>query len=85
MATWTFSQLLNSDPLRVYCCFTSTETVRTIRDVEPGLATSTFSHFLGSVILSRVCDRLQRTALEVTTVHSVTLSDRDCGVLGLGV
>ena len=30
------------------CCFTSTETVRTIRDGEPRTTTSTFTQFLGS-------------------------------------
>ena len=32
----------------VQCCFTSTEIVRTIRDGEPGTATSTFTQFLSS-------------------------------------
>ena len=35
--------------LRVQCCFTSTETIRTIRDGEPRTATSTFTHLLNSV------------------------------------
>ena len=32
----TFTQLLGSDTLSVQCCFTSTETVMTIRDGEGG-------------------------------------------------
>ena len=35
--------------VRVQCCFTSTETVRTIRDGEPRTATSTFTQLLSSV------------------------------------
>ena len=34
----------------VQCCFTSTETVRTVRDGEPGTSTSTFTHLLYSVL-----------------------------------
>ena len=33
----------------VQCCFTSTETIRTIRDGEPRTATSTFTQLLSSV------------------------------------
>ena len=33
----------------VQCCFTSTETIRTIRDGEPRTVTSTFTQFLSSV------------------------------------
>ena len=33
---------------QVQCCFTSTETVRTIRDGEPSTATSTFTQLLSS-------------------------------------
>ena len=33
------------------CCFTSTETIRTIRDVEPRTATSTFTQLLSSAIV----------------------------------
>ena len=32
----------------VQCCFTSTETIRTIRDGEPRVATSTFTQLLNS-------------------------------------
>ena len=34
--------------VRVQCCFTSTETIRTIRDGEPRTATLTFTQHLGS-------------------------------------
>ena len=34
--------------LQIQCCFTSTETIRTIRDVEPRTATSTFTQLLTS-------------------------------------
>ena len=34
--------------VRVQCCFTSTETVRTIRDGEPRTSTSTFTQLLNS-------------------------------------
>ena len=33
---------------KVPCCFTSTETIRTIRDREPRMATSTFTQLLNS-------------------------------------
>ena len=32
----------------VQCCFTSTKTIKTIRDGEPRTATSTFTQLLGS-------------------------------------
>ena len=35
--------------VRVQCCFTSTETVVTVRDGEPRMATSTFTQLLNSV------------------------------------
>ena len=34
--------------IQVQCCFTSTETIRTIRDGEPRTATSTFTQLLSS-------------------------------------
>ena len=34
--------------VRVQCCFTSTETIRTIREGEPRTATSTFTQFMSS-------------------------------------
>ena len=37
------------------CCFTSTVTIRTIRDREPRTATSTFTQLLSSVILVQCC------------------------------
>ena len=36
--------------VRIQCCFTSTETVRTVRDGEPRTATSTFTHLLSSAL-----------------------------------
>ena len=44
---------LKADPpmLSVQCCFTSTETVRTIRDGEPRTATWIFTQLLGSALL----------------------------------
>ena len=41
--------MANTDILvQVQCCFTSTETIRTIRDGEPRTATSTFTQLLSS-------------------------------------
>ena len=37
--------------VRVQCCFTSTETIRRIRDGEPMSATSTFTQLLGSAFI----------------------------------
>ena len=48
---------------QVQCCFTSTETIRTIRDGEPRTATSTFTQLLSSEYLSsklNVASRPQR-------------------------
>ena len=42
---WVFEQFL---PSSVQCCFTSTETVGTIRDREPRTATSTLTQLLSS-------------------------------------
>ena len=39
----------------VHCCFTSTETVRIIRDGEPRAAISTFSRLLSAPVPSTVC------------------------------
>ena len=54
----TFTQLsaLSPGKVQVQCCFTSTETIRTIRDGEPMTATSTSTQLLSSV---------KRTAAEV--------------------
>ena len=43
--------------LRMYvqCCFTSTETVRTVRDGEPRTATSTFTQLLSSTDIQIQC------------------------------
>ena len=38
--------------VRGQCCFTSTETVRTIRDGEPRTATSTFTQIMSSGLVS---------------------------------
>ena len=56
--------------VQVQCCFTSTETIRTIRDGEPRTATSTFTQ-----LLSFVCRGIQLTSvvfhsIELTTVGS---------------
>ena len=40
---------------QVQCCFTSTETIRTIRDGEPRTATSTFTQLLSSDIEQVQC------------------------------
>ena len=40
---------------QVRCCFMSTETVRTIRDREARMATSTFTQLLGSEAYNLVC------------------------------
>ena len=41
---------MHSSALRVQCCFTYTDTVRTIRDREPRTSSSTFMQLLSSVI-----------------------------------
>ena len=48
--TATYTKVTHSElnEVQVQCRFTSTETVRTIRDGEPRAATSTFTQFLGS-------------------------------------
>ena len=43
MATSTFAQLLSS--VQVQRCFTSTQTIRTVRDREPRMATLTFIQY----------------------------------------
>ena len=50
-STSTFTKLLSSAELwvQVLCCFTSTETTKTIRDVEPRTSTSTFKQLLSSL------------------------------------
>ena len=42
--------------VRVQCCFRSTETVQTIRDGEPRMATSTFTQILSSELFFSVHD-----------------------------
>ena len=39
---------INTSAVQVQCCFTSTETMRLIRDGEPRTATSTFTQLLSS-------------------------------------
>ena len=46
-ATSTFTHLLSSE-IEIQCCFTSTETIRIIRDGEPRTTTSTFTQLLRS-------------------------------------
>ena len=50
-STSTFTKPLSSADLwvQVLCCFTSTETTKTVRDVEPWTATSTFTQRLNSL------------------------------------
>ena len=50
-ATSTFTQLLSSGIRRVQCCFTSTETERTIRDGEPRTSTCTFTQLPSSEVM----------------------------------
>ena len=45
----TFTQLLSTDSSEVRCCFTSTETIWTLREREPKMVTSTFTQLLSSV------------------------------------
>ena len=50
-STSTFTQLMSSDEgygVRVHCCFTSTETIRTVWHGEPRTATSTFTQLLSN-------------------------------------
>ena len=55
-ATSTSTQLLSCNMSgSVQCCFTSTETIRTIREGEPRTSTSTFTQLLGSDALSLQC------------------------------
>ena len=53
-ATSTLTRLLSSEILNFsfQCCFTSTETIRIIRDGEPWAATSTFTQLLSSELAS---------------------------------
>ena len=67
--TSTSTQLLSPETLTSYffkCCFTSTETVRTVRDGETRAATSPFTQLLGSVNSS---DRSSFIVLYVHTHH----------------
>ena len=57
--------------VRVQCCFTSIETVRTIRDREPRMATSTFTQLLSSVV------RVQCCFTSTETVRTVSVRDRE--------
>ena len=50
----------------VQCCFTSTETARTIREGEPRTATSTFTH-------SSWAQRVRESNKTLTTVYSTAL------------
>ena len=53
-STSNFTQLLSSDSFTfVQCCFTSTETIRTIRDGEPRTASSTFTQLQTSAAIDR--------------------------------
>ena len=46
--TSSFTQLQSSVVLQ--CCFTSTETIRTVKDREPRMAASTFTQLLRSIV-----------------------------------
>ena len=50
MSNSTFTHLLSSesefDTVGVQCCFSSAEIIKNIRDREPGMFSSTFTHFL---------------------------------------
>ena len=43
---------------QVQCCFTSTETIRPVKDGEPRMATSTFTQLLGSYYYACQVERL---------------------------
>ena len=60
-ATPTFTQFRLSSALRiqVQCCFTCTETIRTIRDREPSTSTSTFTQLLSCEFEFSVASRPQ--------------------------
>ena len=49
------------------CCFTSSETVRTVSDGEPRTSTSAFTQLLSSVVTRRiyVADQVERSLCEV--------------------
>ena len=54
-ATSTFTRLLSAELLKVLqvpCCFTSTETIKTIRDGKLRTVTSTFTQLLRSELLT---------------------------------
>ena len=59
--------------LRLQCCFTSTETVRTIKDGEPRTATSTFTQLLNSDVTSTETIRLIRDGKDSVSDNSVCL------------
>ena len=54
----------------LYCCFTSTETVRTIRNGEPRTATLTFTELLSSDV-STVSVRVQCCLTSTETVRTI--------------
>ena len=57
---------------QVHCCFTSTETIRTIRDREPSTDTSTFTQVLSSTgvsVLSCVWGRTAGHSLQFVGLH----------------
>ena len=59
-ATPTFTQFLSSAlRIQVQCCFTCTETIRTIRDGEPSTSTSTFTQLLSCEFEFSVASRPQ--------------------------
>ena len=59
--------------VQVQCCFTSTETVRTIKDGEPRTATSTFTQLLNSDVTSTETIRLIRDGKDSVSDDSVCL------------
>ena len=60
--------------VQVPCCFTYTETIRTIRDMEPRTATSTFTQLLSSVF-GKV--QVQCFCTSTETILLMTIRDRE--------
>ena len=57
--------------VRVLCCFTATETVRTIRDEKPRTATSTFTQLLSSETASMIVFQVQCCFTSTDTTRTV--------------
>ena len=59
-------------PVPVLCCYTSSQTVRTVRDGEPRTSTSSFTQLPSSVVTRRIyiADQVERSLGEVAKADS---------------